>query len=250
MRDLQQISTRPWVSSVVRTITVSALATVLVGANAGAQFVVLDPANLARSVLHYARRLEQLDVQKKQYEQQITAMKKLPNPPWRDISQTVARLDALMADGRAMAYQLGNLDAQFRATFPVDRSFQDWPAERRAQAERTVATMGTVLANARAQAQVFNDGLGRIAQIKSQVGTIQGHEAALELQNTATVFNGEELMLLRQAVMAQTSMQAVYYADRVNTEAQQAATIEERLNGLSAPARRGGSVSLRVERPQ
>ncbi|HWG33399.1 MAG TPA: hypothetical protein VN650_04465 [Gemmatimonadaceae bacterium] len=211
--------------------------------------IVFDPSNFARNVLHYARRLEQMDLQRQQLEQQLVAMRKLPNPPMRDISQTVGQLNALMADGRALSYQLANLDQQFHATFPVDQSYRDWPTDRRAQAQRTVATMSAVLAGARAQAQVFNEGLGRIAQIKSQVGSIQGHEAALELQNTATVFSAEELMLLRQALMAQTSMQAVYYADRVNSEAQQAATIDEHLSGLTAPARRGRPISLRVDRP-
>ncbi|MGH7619639.1 MAG: hypothetical protein ACREPM_20695 [Gemmatimonadaceae bacterium] len=211
--------------------------------------IVFDPTNFARNVLHYTRRLEQMDLQKKQLEQQLNAMKKLPSPPWRDINATVGRLNSLMADGRALAYQLDGLDAQFRATFPVDRSFHDWPTERRAQAERTVATMATVLAGARTQAQVFSDGLDRLGPMKARVGTVEGHEAALELQNTATVFTAEELMLLRQALMAQTSMQAVYYADRVNTDAQQAETLEERLAGLTAPARRSAPVSLRVDRP-
>lgn len=211
--------------------------------------IVFDPTNFARNVLHYARRLEQMDLQRKQLEQQLVAMRKLANPPWRDISQTVAQLNALMADGKALSYQLANLDQQFRTTFPVDQSFRDWPTERRAQAERTVATMGATLASARAQAQGFNDGLSRIAQIKSQVGSIEGHEAALELQNSATVLSAEELMLLRQALMAQTSMQAVYYADRVNADAQQSATIDEHLSALAAPARRGTPISLRVEKP-
>ena len=229
-----------------------ALATVLPAASAHGQLgggIVFDPSNFARNVLHYARRLEQMDLQRQQLEQQLLAMRKLPNPPMRDISQTVGQLNALMADGRALSYQLANLDQQFRATFPVDQSYRDWPADRRAQAQRTVATMSAVLEGARAQAQVFNEGLGRIAQIKAQVGTVQGHEAALELQNTATVFSAEELMLLRQALMAQTSMQAVYYADRVNSEAQQAATIDEHLSGLTAPARHGRPISLRVDRP-
>jgi len=237
-------------SRFAKSAALGALAVMVAASHARAQFVVLDPANLARSVLHYARRLEQFDLQKKQYEQQIAAMRKLPNPPWRSISQTVMQLQALMADGRALAYQLANLEAQFRATFPVDRSFRDWSTERRNQAQRTVATMETVLAGAHQQAQSFDDGLQRIAQIKSRVGSVEGHEGALELQNTATVFSAEELVLLRQALMAQTSMQAVYYADRVNTEAQQAATIDERLNGLSAPSQRGRSISLRVDRPQ
>jgi P-type conjugative transfer protein TrbJ len=213
------------------------------------QLTVFDPTNFARNVLHYARRLEQMDLQRRQLEQQLAAMRKLPNPPWRDISQTVAQINSLMADGRALSYQLANVDQQFRTTFPVGKSFADWPTERRAQAERTVATMGAVLAGARAQAQAFNNGLSRVAQIKAQVGSIQGHEAALELQNSATVLAAEELMLLRQALIAQSSMQAVYYSDRVNAEAQQSATIEERLSGLVAPARRGRPISLRVEKP-
>ncbi len=226
--------------------------TLLAAPSAQAQFglfgsgIVFDPSNFARNVLHYARRLEQIAMQKQQLQQQLLAMRKLPNPPWRDIRQTVAQLDGLMADGRALAYRLQNLDQQFRATFPVDRVFRDWPTERRAQAERTVATMGAVLGAARAQAQVFNDGLGRLTDMKGRVATVQGQEGALELQNTASVFTAEELMLLRQALMAQSSMQAVYYANRVNTEAQQAATIDDRLTALGAPARRSQPVSLRV----
>ena len=208
--------------------------------------IVLDPSNLARNVLHYARRLEQIAMQKQQLQQQLVAMRKLPNPPWRDIRQTMAQIDGLMADGRAIGYRLQNLNQQFQSTFPVDRVFRDWPTERRAQAERTVATMGAVLAGARAQAQAFNDGLGRLTDMKGRVATVQGQEGALELQNTATVFTAEELMMLRQALMAQSSMQAVYYANRVNTEAQQAATIDERLTALSVPARRSQPVSLRV----
>ncbi|HEV8364821.1 MAG TPA: hypothetical protein VGQ52_15000 [Gemmatimonadaceae bacterium] len=227
-------------------MAVALLAPATVHAQFGFGGIVLDPSNLARNVLHYARRLEQIAMQKQQLQQQLNSMRKLPNPPWRDIRQTVARLDGLMADGRALSYRLENLDQQFQATFPVGRTFRDWPTERRAQAERTVATMGAVLAAARAQAQVFNDGLDRITQMKGRVATVQGHEAALELQSTASVFTAEELMLLRQALMAQASMQAVYYANRVNTEAQQAATIEDRLAALSTPARRSQPISLRV----
>ncbi len=208
--------------------------------------IVFDPSNFARNVLHYARRLEQIAMQKRQLQQQLIAMRKLPNPPWRDIRQTIAQLDGLMADGRAIGYRLQNLTQQFQATFPVDRVFKDWPTERRAQAERTVATMGAVLAGARAQAQLFNDGLGRLTDMKGRVATVQGQEGALELQNTATVFSAEELMLMRQALMAQNSMQAVYYANRINAEAQQAATIDDRLAALSVPASRSRPVSLRV----
>ena len=208
--------------------------------------IVFDPTNFARNVMHYARRLEQEAIQKQQLEHQLLAMRKLPNPPWRSIRQTVAQLDGLMADSRAIGYRLQNLQQQFQTTFPVNRAFQDWPSERKAQADRTVATMGAVLAGARAQDQSFTDGLGRLAEMKGRVATVQGQEGALELENSATVFTAQELMLLRQALLAQSSMQAVYYADRVNARAQQAATIDARLAALSAPAARSRPVSLRV----
>src|SRR3989442_9891010 len=152
---------------------VALLAPATVHAQFGLGGIVLDPSNLARNVLHHARRLEQIAMQKQQLQQQLAAMRKLPNPPWRDIRQTVAQLDGLMADGRALSYRLRNLDQQFQATFPVNRTFHNWPSERRTQAARTVATMGAVLAGARAQAQVFHDGLDRLTQMKGRVATVQ-----------------------------------------------------------------------------
>src|SRR2546428_12473074 len=110
-------------------------------------------------------------MKKQQSQQQIVAMRKLADPPWRDIRQTMAQIDGLMADGRAIGYRLQNLNQQFQATFPVDRVFRDWPTERPAQAERTVATMGAVPAGARAQAHAFNGGLGRLTDKKGPVAT-------------------------------------------------------------------------------
>lgn len=208
--------------------------------------VVFDPTNFARNVLHYVRRLEQEEMQRQQLEQQLAAMKKLPSPPWREIQATMTQLNALMADSRAISYQLQNLDQQFRTTFPVSQTFQNWPVERRAQAERTVATMVAVLDGSQVQARVFSDGLARLSAMKAGVSGSQGHEQSLELQNAATVFSAEELMLLRQALMAQNAMQAVYYSDRVNREEQQAATIEARLSAWSVPARRSAPISLRI----
>src|SRR5258708_12399044 len=89
--------------------------------------IVFDPSNFARNVLHYARRLQQMALQKQQLQQQLTAMRKLANPPWRDIRHTVAQLDGLMADGRALSYRLRNLDQQFQPTFPVTPSSHNSP---------------------------------------------------------------------------------------------------------------------------
>jgi hypothetical protein len=82
--------------------------------------------------------------------------------------------------------------------------------------------------------------------MKQLNGAVDGHEQALELQNTAAVYSAEELMLLRQAAMAQTNIQAVYYANQINAEAQRDATVRATLGQLASPQAAPSNVSLRV----
>ena len=175
----------------------------------GGPIVVYDPSAVAKLVDQLRAQAEQIGMQQTQVEQQLLAMRKLPNPPWREIRLAMEQLEALMRNARALTYAIENLDQEFQATYPVTRIILDWPAEERAQAERMVATMRATVNAARTQAASFAPGLERIAEMKAAVGAIQGHEAALELQNTATVYTAEELMLLRQAILSQANAQAI-----------------------------------------
>jgi hypothetical protein len=60
------------------------------------------------------------------------------------------------------------------------------------------------------------------------------------------VYSAQELMLLRQAAMAQTNIQAVYYANQLNADAQRDATVRATLDELSIPPAPVPDVSLRV----
>jgi hypothetical protein len=51
---------------------------------------------------------------------------------------------------------------------------------------------------------------------------------------------------LRQALSALTNVQAVYYADQVNAQAQEATTVRARLEAMSGPGPRYAPISLRV----
>src|SRR2546422_6915197 len=77
------------------------IALTLLAAPAGhAQFgllgsgIVFDPSNFARNVLHYARRLEQMNLQRQQLQQQLTALRKLRAPNWRQIDRKSTRLNS------------------------------------------------------------------------------------------------------------------------------------------------------------
>lgn len=208
--------------------------------------LVFDPSNFARNVLHYARRLEQMNLQRQELQQQLAAMRKLRSPNWRQINATLTQMDALMQQGQGLAYSLRAIDEEFQRTFPGTRVFQNYPAERQTQATRTLATLRGALNAANRAAREFPTSVARLDAMKRQLGSIQGHEEALELNGTIGMYSAEELTLLRQAVSALTNVQTVYYADQVNAQAQEAATVRARLAAMSAPGPRYAPFSLRV----
>jgi P-type conjugative transfer protein TrbJ len=231
---------------------VLALGLALAPAPAEAQFglfgsgIVFDPSNFARNVLHYKRRLEQMNLQRKQLQEQVAAMRKLRNPNWRQIGATLAQIDALMQQGQALAYTLRAIDAEFQRTFPGDQVFRNYPAEERTQVVRTLATMRGALNAANRAGRDFPTSVARLEGMKRQLGSIRGHEEALELNGTIGMYTAEELTLLRQAMSALTNVQAVYYAGQVNAEAQETATVRARLAAMSARGARYTPMSLRV----
>lgn len=221
-------------------------------ASAHAQFgllgsgVVFDPSNFARNVLHYARRIEQMNMQRQQLQQQVAAMRKLRNPNWRQIDAALTQMDALLQQGQALAYSLRAIDAEFQRTFPGAQVFRNYPVEERTQAQRTLATMRGALNAANRAGQEYRANVARLEGMKRQLGSIQGHEEALELNGTIDMYSAEELTLLRQAVSTLTNIQAVYYANEVNAEAQAQATFRAQLAAMRAPGPRYPLVSLRV----
>jgi P-type conjugative transfer protein TrbJ len=222
-------------------------AAILVPVSASAQWTVYDPANYVENVLHYTHQLVQIRYQVQQLNAQLQAMRKLASPPWRDIRVTESALNTAMQQGNALTYVLRNAGQQFGNTFPVNRQIKDWPSEEQSQNGRTVATMRATLDANQAQNSTIPTGLDRLTQMKAAVGQVQGHEQALELQNTATVFNGEELMLLRQAVMAQSNAQAVYFGSQANAEIQRDASIRNTMAGFAATPPTPADESLEVQ---
>jgi P-type conjugative transfer protein TrbJ len=204
-----------------------------------AQWTVYDPLNYAENVMHYVHQLEQIKYQ-------LQALAKLQLAPWRDIRGPIGEIGTLMGQPGALGYAAPNVGTTFQSLFPVTRVVADWPREQIARAQSVVDVLqAAVLSTARQQDPV-GAGQAALQRMKDLNGTVDGHEQALELQNTAAVFNAEELMLLRQAAMAQTNIQAVYYANQLNAEAQRDETARAALDQLSTPPPPATDISLRV----
>ncbi len=208
--------------------------------------ITFDPTNFARNVLHYARRLEQEAMQGEQLAQQVLAMRKLATPRWRDVTGTLAQMDALMQQEQALAYSLNSIDAAFQQTFPGTQAYRNYPTDAQTQSVRTLATLRGALDAANGAARDLPTSLAQLEAIKGQLAGVQGHEAALELDGTIGMYSAEELTLLRQAVSALTNVQAVFDANQVNGQAQEGATIQAELTAMSAPGPTYTPQSLRV----
>jgi P-type conjugative transfer protein TrbJ len=187
-----------------------------------------------------------MNMQRQQLQQQLVALQKLRNPNWRQISGALSQIDAVMADGQALAYTMRGIDTEFRRTFPGVQIFRDYPAEQRTQATRTLATLRGALNAVNRAAQDVPASVARLESMKRQLASIRGHEEALELNGTIGMYSAEELTMLHQSIAALTNVQAVYYADQVNTRAQEAATYRARLTAMSGVGPRYALISLRL----
>jgi P-type conjugative transfer protein TrbJ len=212
---------------------------VIGGILGGGPQIVYDPTAVGKLIA-------QMAVQQSQLNRMVQALEKLPNAPSRDIRAGMQALTTIMARGDALMYALRDADRVFRTTFPVSTPIADWPTEERARAERTVATMRAALGAVSAQAESFAAGLDQLTRMKQALGGVRGHEAAIELLNTASVFTGQELMLLRQAILTQANAQAVYYASEANASAQRDESIRALLAAADQPAPEHALISLRV----
>jgi len=172
-------------------------------------------------VQHYQALANQL----RQIVNQLTALKKLANPNWREVYDLLANLDWIMRQGQALAYSTKDVDAQFQRLFPGWTEVQNWPVQRQAQAVRTLDTMRTALDTAGEQFRHDIADQLFLERIKSQMDGVHGHQEALELQSTLLMYTAQELGVIKQSLAAANNLQAVYYGHRINREAQGEATL-------------------------
>jgi P-type conjugative transfer protein TrbJ len=217
-------------------LSAAVLVALLAPAPAAAVIPVTDYAHILVNqywhYLHYVQfalqiyqHYQMLANQFRQIIYQLTALKKLANPNWREVYDLLANLDWIMRQGQALAYSYKNIDAQFQQVFPGWVEVQNWPAQRQAQAVRTLDTMRTALDTTSEQFRHDIADQLFLERIKSQMEGIHGHQEALELQGTILMYTAQELGVIKQSLATANNMQAVYYGHQINREAQGEATL-------------------------
>jgi hypothetical protein len=200
----------------VKVVVLAAMVVVASPARAVAQWAVFDAANFHQSLLQLAADLRMLS--------------KLDGPEWRSIGGLVAAGNAVMPAGA-----VGGVPGATRA----------YPTVERDAVAATLATLSGALASAELQRPSMASGTAQLDAIKGQLAGVQGTEGALELSSTVHVFSAEELVLLRQAVVAGVNAQSVYYGNELTSRAETDENLRALLQAMTATPVRRPAVSLR-----
>jgi P-type conjugative transfer protein TrbJ len=212
-----------------------------------AQWIVEDPWNLSYNVAQYVKQVYQVQMQVQQLEAQLQDMRHLEAFPTRNVAELLNEASALLGRPQTLGYANEGVGGAFAGYYTPSQVFPQWTSARDAQARAAVTVMQAALLATYQQQQALTPGEAAILQMGNANRELAGQQQALELQNSAALYSAEELMLLRQAAMLQTNLQAVYYADQIARDAQRDTTINMLLSGLMAQEPLPATVSLRLQ---
>lgn len=181
---------------------------------AHAQWVVIDPTNLAQNILTAAHTLEQINNQIRQLQNEAQSLmneaRNLASLPFNVVNRLRANLDTtrqLIAQARGLAFDIQNMDQQFAQLYPEqyaasvsgNQMFQD--AHQRWQ--NTLQGLQTAM---RMQAQVsqnLNQDEGVLADLVDQSQSATGALQAMQATNQLLALQAKQSIQTQQLQLTQ-----------------------------------------------
>ena len=233
---------------------IATIAIILVAASsAWCQTIVIDLTNLVQNTISALKMIESVINEATMIANQLEQIRVLiqnttnyPEGIWdREALPRLLRLGQIIEQEQALAYTLANVDRLFRERYPGYRPVTDWAREYdqldahdAGHAPRHPARGAPPRRGLRRRAGAHRRST---ALSDSAVGRMQ----AVQTGNMIAAEQVQQLVKLRQLVMAQVNAQNVYMASQTNREAQRAATQSEWIrNGNTRRA------APRVRRPR
>ncbi|NMG47973.1 P-type conjugative transfer protein TrbJ [Azoarcus communis] len=197
-----------------RLLAVAAAALIGVMPVAQAQWVVIDPTNLAQNILTAAHTLEQINNQIKQLQNEAQSLmneaRNLASLPFNVVNRLRANLDTtrqLIGQARGLAFDIQNMDQQFAQLYPEqyaasvsgNQMFQD--AHQRWQ--NTLQGLQTAM---RMQAQVsqnLNQDEGVLADLVDQSQSATGALQAMQATNQLLALQAKQSIQTQQLQLTQ-----------------------------------------------
>ena len=178
--------------------------------------------NHAELVSQYIQQAEHLAEALKQTADMLKNSQLLSAQVFGPIMQDINALAVIVQGGQALAYSSGNLDTVFQSRFPgytyspgtYHANYQNW-------SQTSLDTTRSTLRAAGLQGQQLQNEQSVLASLRGMAESSDGRMQALQVANQIAEQQVEQLMKLRQLMLADLSSKQAYQAAQVQ---QQAAT--------------------------
>ena len=188
---------------------------------------VTQVLNHAQLAMTYIRQGLQLQNEIKMYTDMIRNVKQLPNQTFGPITSDLNALAAIVQGGQALAYSLGNLDVQFRNTF---RGYGTTPNTYYVQYRNWSQTsLDTTLGSLRAaglQGQQLQSEQAVLNSLRGMASNSDGRMQALQVMGQIAEQQVQQLMKLRELMLADMSSKQAYQAAVIQKQAANEAASE------------------------
>jgi len=199
--------------------------------------------NYAQLLAQYIRQGEQLTQAILQLREMVRNGKALPSQVFGSVMGDLNQLAAIVQGGRALAYSMANLDGEFRSRFPgygytAGAYYRDY----RVWSQTTLDTTLSTLRAAGLQSQQLQSEQSVLAALRAMATSADGRMQAIEVGNQISEQTVEQLMKLRQLMLADLQSKQAFQAAQIQNEARGRAATEQFFNYV-APARDGQTFS-------
>jgi P-type conjugative transfer protein TrbJ len=174
--------------------------------SARAQWVVVDPANLAQSIIQVASMIEQVSNQVQQIEQAAAMLQQNPLQLSPELSQTIGETRSLFQSVEGLAFEAKDLGRELRTLYPetwdayalgdVLAQSERWMQESRSSLERAMQ------AEARA-AESIEQTRGRIDRALQSSSSAEGQTGAVQAGNQLLGVQAQQLTEIHALLIAQ-----------------------------------------------
>ena len=195
--------------------------------------------NYGELVAQYIRQGEQLSQEIQQLEEMVRNGKALPGQVFGNVLNDSNQLGTIVQGGFALAYSMANLDAEFRSRFPgYGYTSGTYYRDYRVWSQTTLdTTLGTLRA-AGLQGKQLQSEQSILAALRAMATSADGRMQAIEVGNQISEQTVEQLMKLRQLMLADLQSKQAFQAAQIQKEARNHAATEQFFNYV-APARDG-----------
>ena len=182
--------------------------------------------NHGQLVMEYIRQGEQLKNAIEQLRDAIKNSQFSTSLTFGAISRDINSVNSIVTGGQALAYSLSNLDALFAETYPGYKSGTRYFQEYKKWSQATLDTTRGVLRAAGMQSHQMASEQAVIDALRSQAMSPIGRMQALQVLQQISEHQGQQLMKLRQLMIADMSSKQAYQAAMIQKQATSEAASE------------------------